>query len=134
MKLLEALSEKEKTLKVEYFKDSSDEIIAQYDGKSYTLDEFEEMSKTDKDIKILVRATTAQNKYYPKQVKRFRNLVPDLFHKRTKTPDVEVDKGKVTIYSGRKISSYDEPRVDTKEIKSSGSKDMEKPPWLRRQE
>jgi len=134
MKLLEALSEKEGTIKVEYHRDSSGEIIAQYDGKSFTLDEFEEMAKTDKDVRILVRSTSKQNKYYPKQVKRFKSLVPDLFHQKTKTPDIEVDKGKVTIYTGRKISAYDDAKVDTKEIKSSGSKDMEGPPWLRSKE
>jgi len=133
MNLNEALSQFEKELKVEYYKDKSGKIVAQYNGKSMTLDEFEKLAKSDSDAQVLVRITMKQNKYYPDQVKRFNEIVPDLFSQKTETPDVEVDKGKITIYSGRNISGYsDKPRIDTKEIKSSGSEDMKAPPWLRK--
>lgn len=132
MKLGEALSTVEETLKVEYFKDSSGKITAKYNGKTMSLDEFEKLAETDKDAKALVTATGKQNKYYPKQVKRYKDLVADLFHKKNKTPDIKIDKGKMTIYTGRKVSSYGEPKVDTKEIKTSGSKDLVAPPWMRR--
>ena len=71
MKLGEALSTVEKTLRVEYFKDSSGKITARYNGKTMSLDEFEKLTETDKDAKVLMRATGQQNKYYPKQVKKF---------------------------------------------------------------
>ena len=131
MKLNEILSQIEKELKVEYYKDQSGKIVVRYNGRSMNLDKFKALS--DPDARMLVKVTMEQNKYYPGQVKRFEEIVLDLFHQKTKTPDIEVDKGKVVIYSGRKISAYsDKPRIDTKEIKSSGSKDLVAPPWLRK--
>jgi len=133
MRFLEALSEKE--IKVEYYKDSSGEAMAKYNSRVMTLDEFEKISESDDDARALVRVTMKQNKYYPRQVKRFKKLVLDLFHKKTKIPDIEVDKEKVTIYSGRKISAYSgRPRIDTKEVKSSGSEDIVIPPQLGRKQ
>lgn len=133
MKLNEVLSQVEKELKVEYHKDQSGKIIARYNSRSMSLDEFEKLANSDPDVRALIKVTMEQNKYYQNQTKKFEEIVLDLFHQKTKTPDIEVDKGKVVIHSGRKITTYSsKPRIDTKEIKSSGSKDLTAPPWLRK--
>lgn len=123
---------KNKKFHVEYYKDKLGDIVVNYNNKDISLDEFEKLVKTDKDARSLYRATMAQNFRYPKQVKKFKDLVADLFHQKTKTPDIEISKERIKVYSGRIIMGNTDPKIDTKEIETSKSKDLIAPPWIRK--
>lgn len=125
---------KNKKFYVEYYKDKSGDIVASYNNKDMSLDEFEKLTKTDKDAHSLYRATMEQNLRYSKQIKKFADLVADLFYQKTKTHDVEISKERIKIYSGRIIIGNTDPKIDTKEIETSKSKDLIAPPWERRKE